>query len=441
MSTVSDLAAKALEIRNAADAAASKVSFFNDQIENAIEKVTNLASTTAIKEHLEEEAKKRLTKLLLEQAPLAQVEAAQKVLTDAKELIAAAKRAEETAKNIIDKAKLLKEAALCNLQKAILDDIKMPELPDIQLPTLSWDDIKASLPSLPELPEFPPKFSINLKDLIPASFGLAGCVVTQPVIDTLKIIGLVPKDSTQGGVSGPGGNFIATQIAQKVVVTDSIHAPAGDFDTISSPTIIGGNIVSTAALNLVTPTVVTITAPTVTVTAPTSVVVVAPVVTLTSAAVSVSGTLTAATSVVSPLGTFAAVAVSGTLTAATSVVSPLGTFALLSAPYKLFDIPHPSPGKENKRLKHGSLEGPELGVYVRGKTTDGRIVLPEYWADLVDWDTITVQLTATTLHQQLYVNNIDASGVAVFGSHSAPYYYYIVAERKDVPKLEVETDA
>lgn len=133
--------------------------------------------------------------------------------------------------------------------------------------------------------------------------------------------------------------------------------------------------------------------------------------------------------------------IAGTLNAAVSVVSPLGTFSSLSAPYKLFDIPHPSPGKENKRLKHGSLEGPELGVYVRGKTTDGRIVLPDYWADLVDWDTITVQLTATTPHQQLYVNNIDASGVAVFGSHSASYYYYIVAERKDVPKLQVETDA
>jgi len=133
--------------------------------------------------------------------------------------------------------------------------------------------------------------------------------------------------------------------------------------------------------------------------------------------------------------------IAGSVNAAVSVVSPLGTFSSLSAPYKLFDIPHPSPGKENKRLRHGSLEGPELGVYVRGKTTDGQIVLPDYWADLVDWDTITVQLTATTPHQQLYVNNIDASGVAVLGSLSAPYYYYIVAERKDVPKLEVETDA
>jgi hypothetical protein len=68
-------------------------------------------------------------------------------------------------------------------------------------------------------------------------------------------------------------------------------------------------------------------------------------------------------------------------------------------------------------------------------------VFPEYWADLVDWDTITVQLTATTPNQQLYVNNIDASSVSVVGSHSASYYYYIVAERKDVPKLQVETDA
>ena len=307
-------------------------------------------------------------------------------------------------------AEALQELQLKKINFALLDDIEMPDF-NVTLPTLTVADILALLPSLPTPPEFPPKLSISVKTLLNPSFGFG----TPPGVPEIPavILALLKMPPGIGNISGPGGSFsVGTNITQNVITTDTVITPAVNVgEMLTSPTIVTGNIASTTTLNLAATTAITLTAPVVTVTAP--------VVTLTSAAV----------------------AVSGTLTAATSVVSPLGTFALLSAPYKLFDIPHPSPGKENKRLKHGSLEGPELGVYVRGKTTDGRIVLPEYWADLVDWDTITVQLTATTLHQQLYVNNIDASGVSVFGSHSAPYYYYIVAERKDVPKLEVETDA
>ena len=315
-------------------------------------------------------------------------------------------------------AEALQELQLKKINFALLDDIEMPDV-NVTLPTLTVADILALLPSLPTPPEFPPKLSISVKTLLNPSFGFG----TPPGVPEIPavILALLKMPPGIGNISGPGGSFsVGTNITQNVITTDTVITPAVNVgEMLTSPTIVTGNIASTTTLNLAATTAITLTAPAVTVTAPTSVVVVAPAVTLTSAAVTVSGTLTAAT----------------------SVVSPLGTFALLSAPYKLFDIPHPSPGKENKRLKHGSLEGPELGVYVRGKTTDGRIVLPEYWADLVDWDTITVQLTATTLHQQLYVSNIDASGVMVFGSHSAPYYYYIVAERKDVPKLEVETDA
>ena len=315
-------------------------------------------------------------------------------------------------------AEALQELQLKNINFALLDDIEMPDV-NVTLPTLTVADILGLLPSLPTPPEFPPKLSISVKTLLNPSFGFG----TPPGVPEIPavILALLKMPPGIGNISGPGGSFsVGTNITQNVITTDTVITPAVNVgEMLTSPTIVTGNIASTTTLNLAATTAITLTAPAVTVTAPTSVVVVAPAVTLTSAAVTVSGTLTAAT----------------------SVVSPLGTFALLSAPYKLFDIPHPSPSKENKRLKHGSLEGPELGVYVRGKTTDGRIVLPDYWADLVDWDTITVQLTATTPHQQLYVNNIDASGVMVFGSHSAPYYYYIVAERKDVPKLEVETDA
>ena len=59
---------------------------------------------------------------------------------------------------------------------------------------------------------------------------------------------------------------------------------------------------------------------------------------------------------------------------------------------KLFDIKHPTKG-EGHRLAHGSLEGPELGVYYRGRLKDStRIDLPSYWKDLVDEDSVTVQL-------------------------------------------------
>ena len=307
-------------------------------------------------------------------------------------------------------AEALQELQLKKINFALLDDIEMPDF-NVTLPTLTVADILALLPSLPTPPEFPPKLSISVKTLLNPSFGFG----TPPGVPEIPavILALLKMPPGIGNISGPGGSFsVGTNITQNVITTDTVITPAVNVgEMLTSPTIVTGNIASTTTLNLAATTAITLTAPVVTVTAP--------VVTLTSAAV----------------------AVSGTLTAATSVVSPLGTFALLSAPYKLFDIPHPSPGKENKRLKHGSLEGPELGVYVRGKTTDGQIVLPEYWADLVDWDTITVQLTATNPHQQLYVNNIDETGVAVLGSQSAPYYYYIVAERKDVPKLEVETDA
>ena len=42
----------------------------------------------------------------------------------------------------------------------------------------------------------------------------------------------------------------------------------------------------------------------------------------------------------------------------------------LTATTKSFDIEHPT--KEGMRLHHGSLEGPEHGVYVRGKVSDRR---------------------------------------------------------------------
>ena len=113
-----------------------------------------------------------------------------------------------------------------------------------------------------------------------------------------------------------------------------------------------------------------------------------------------------------------------------------GSFA---ATTKSFDIEHPT--KEGMRLHHGSLEGPEHGVYIRGKNNSGTIYLPDYWVGLVDEDSITVQLTAIGKPQQLYVRAIEDNKVRIAAKtygENIDYYYFIQAERKDVDKVEVE---
>ena len=114
----------------------------------------------------------------------------------------------------------------------------------------------------------------------------------------------------------------------------------------------------------------------------------------------------------------------------------VGSFAATS---KSFVIPHPT--KEGKTLRHGSLEGPEHGVYVRGTLKDsGVIELPDYWLGLVDEDSITVQLTGKSRFQRLYVDKIEDNKVYVENEkmHGINCYYFIQGERKDIDKMEVE---
>ena len=87
------------------------------------------------------------------------------------------------------------------------------------------------------------------------------------------------------------------------------------------------------------------------------------------------------------------------------------------------------------------MEGPENGVYLRGKLTapNDTIELPEYWTKLVDPDSITIQLTSIGKHQDLYVKDISNNCVFVGGLEGS-CFYVIFAERVDVPKLEVEID-
>jgi hypothetical protein len=114
-----------------------------------------------------------------------------------------------------------------------------------------------------------------------------------------------------------------------------------------------------------------------------------------------------------------------------------GSFA---AQTKSFIINHQS--KPNHRLRYGSLEGPENGVYVRGKSTSNVIELPDYWTWLVDEDTITVNITPIGKKQTLFVEKIENNKVYIkndaWFSSDVNYFYTVYGERKDVDKLIAE---
>ena len=106
---------------------------------------------------------------------------------------------------------------------------------------------------------------------------------------------------------------------------------------------------------------------------------------------------------------------------------------------KLFDIKHPT--KEGYRLAHACLEGPENGVYVRGKLKNDKIILlPEYWRNLINIDTITVQLQPIGAHQDIIVKRWDAEKVELQSKPGIPIhcFYHIFAERQDVKQLVTE---
>jgi hypothetical protein len=110
----------------------------------------------------------------------------------------------------------------------------------------------------------------------------------------------------------------------------------------------------------------------------------------------------------------------------------------LSATAKSFLIDHPT--KPGMKLRHGSLEGPEHGVYVRGRTCTGVIQLPDYWCELVDETTVTVQLTPVGKFQNLFVHSMTPDQIVICNglSVNVDCYYTVYGERKDVDKIDVE---
>ena len=131
--------------------------------------------------------------------------------------------------------------------------------------------------------------------------------------------------------------------------------------------------------------------------------------------------------------------VSGNLTIGGTMRAGFATWSSsIVATSKLFDIKHPS--KTNHRLAHASLEGPEIGVYYRGRSKgSNKITLPEYWKDLVHKDSITVDITPIGHDQNIFVKEIDNEKIIIeVNSLHIDCFYHVYGERKDVDKLKVE---
>ena len=103
---------------------------------------------------------------------------------------------------------------------------------------------------------------------------------------------------------------------------------------------------------------------------------------------------------------------------------------------KGFDIPHPT--KENHRLRHICLEGPDAEVFYRGRMENTTTInLPDYWRELVDPDSIGVHLTPMGSYQDLYVEKIEwGSRVTVKNASGGPIKcsYVVFGVRNDVER-------
>ena len=106
------------------------------------------------------------------------------------------------------------------------------------------------------------------------------------------------------------------------------------------------------------------------------------------------------------------------VTAPTFVGNLIGNVTGKASGNKSFDIPHAT--QPGKRIRHVCAEGPEAGIYVRGRLTGKNTInLPDYWEGLVDPDSITVTLTQIGSSQDLIVESIDWGKVVKIRSGTA----------------------
>ena len=117
------------------------------------------------------------------------------------------------------------------------------------------------------------------------------------------------------------------------------------------------------------------------------------------------------------------------------------TFSGYSLGNKSFDIEHPN--KKGWRLRHVCVEGPESAIYIRGKLKGTHIIdIPEYWQGLVDYDTITVNLTPCGKPDlSLYVKDIRDNKIILSSDHLTQVEcFYQVWGNRIGPELHVEYD-
>ena len=117
-----------------------------------------------------------------------------------------------------------------------------------------------------------------------------------------------------------------------------------------------------------------------------------------------------------------------------------GRFGSADARPKPFDIKHPTKG-DGYRLRYACIEGPEVGVYHRGRLRRGKeIVLPYYWKDLVHVESITVQLQPVGAHQDIIVKRWDEQKIYLQSNGGLPIdcFYHVYGERKDINPLITE---
>ena len=115
---------------------------------------------------------------------------------------------------------------------------------------------------------------------------------------------------------------------------------------------------------------------------------------------------------------------------------------------KPFDIEHPTKGKGH-RLRYACIEGPEVGVYHRGRLKESNVIeLPYYWKDLVDENSITVQLQPIGSNQNLVIQEFNNEFIVIAEDSTntdlitdlstIDCFYHVYGERKDINPLITE---
>jgi hypothetical protein len=125
-----------------------------------------------------------------------------------------------------------------------------------------------------------------------------------------------------------------------------------------------------------------------------------------------------------------------TITGSQLITDDITSSGTLRAKVKSFDIVHPT--KPGKRLVYGVMEGPEHGVYCRGRSQELKVKLPPEWSKLVVPSTITVQITSAGKFQPIYFEKFISNWL-YFGCdlsiNEYDFFWEIKGARADVPKL------